>query len=93
MVKGSEGEGMRKRRRRSHGFTLLRLSNRRVYSSRISCSRGVKRGDVDLDGLLGLLVAIVRIVEVGVQSGCKFTGWMCMRNEELLLLMLSSYIT
>lgn len=39
--------------------TLLRLSNRRVYSSRISCSRGVKRGDEDLDGLLGLLVDIV----------------------------------
>ena len=39
--------------------TLLRLSNRRVYSSRISCSSGVKRGDEDLDGLLGLLVDIV----------------------------------
>lgn len=39
--------------------TLLRLSNRRVYSSRISCSRGVKRGDEDLDGLVGLLVDIV----------------------------------
>lgn len=39
--------------------TLLRLSNRRVYSSRISCSRELKRGDEDLDGLLGLLVDIV----------------------------------
>ncbi len=47
-----------------------------MYSSRISCSRGVKR-DVDLDGLLGLLVAIVRIVEVGVQRDCKFRDWMC----------------
>lgn len=50
-----------------------------MYSSRISCSRGVKR-DVDLDGLLGLLgllVAIVRIVGVGVQRDCKFRDWMC----------------
>lgn len=38
--------------------TLLRLSNRRLYSSRISCSRGLKRGDEDLDKLLALLVDI-----------------------------------
>lgn len=69
--------------RKGPQFTLLRLSKRRVYSSRISCSRGVKR-DEDLEGLLALLallallVAIVRIVEVGVQRDCEIRGWMCM---------------
>lgn len=55
----------------------MRLSKRRVYSSNISCSRGVKRGDEDLDGLLGLSVAIVRVVEVRVQRNCNFREWIC----------------
>lgn len=68
--------GGRERERERDGegsiVTLLRLSKRRLYSSRISCSRGVNRGE-DLDGLLGLLwllVAMVQIFEVGVQRDC-----------------------
>lgn len=49
--------------------TLLRLSKRRVYSSRISCSRGVKRGGEDLDGLVRLLVDIAGVF--GLSLGFK----------------------
>lgn len=59
MARGGNGDGKGGARGLIH--TLLRLSKRRVYSSRISCSRGVKSGGEDLDGLLvlGLLVDIV----------------------------------
>lgn len=53
--------------------TLLRLSKRRVYSSRISCSRGVKSGGEDLDGLVGWLVDIVGVV---IFERCERQGFM-----------------
>lgn len=37
----------------------------------------MKRGDEDLDGLLGLLVAIVLVIEVEVQRDGEFRVWLC----------------